>query len=123
MPLSTLTDAKKFEVDGFVITQLAAPSKGSTELAMWTTEAEPGSCSVDHQMDHEELFYVVTGTMTATVDGEQVEAAAGDAIIVPPGSHLQLRNETTEPAKMTCVTRVGMKATVDGETFARPWRL
>jgi len=123
MPISTLTDAKTFEADGFTLTQLAAPSKGSVELALWTAHVEPGARSVEHRMDREEVFLVVSGTVAASLNGEEIQAAAGDAIIVPPGSLLQLRNETAEPAGLTCVTSVGLKATANGETFAPPWTL
>ena len=124
MPLSTLADSKTFEVDGFTIRPLAAPSRGSAELSLWSMELDPGAQSVAHQMDREEVFLLVTGQVSATISGEEVTAAPGDAIIVPAGSHLQLRNDSQDqPATMTAVTSVGMRATIGDETFAPPWTL
>ncbi|NUR58873.1 MAG: cupin domain-containing protein [Catenulispora sp.] len=122
MPLTTLADAPTFELEGFTFRPLAVPSRGSTELAIWALELVPGATSEVHSMDREEVFVVVEGKVGATVAGEEVLAAAGDAIIVPAHAVLQLRNACAEnPAKVTAVTSVGMKATVGGSSFAPPW--
>lgn len=120
--LATLADAPAFELEGFTFRSLAVPSRGSTELAIWTVELVPGATSEVHSMDREEVFVVVEGKVGATVAGEDVLAGAGDAIIVPAHAVLQLRNASPEnPARVTAVTSVGMKATVGGASFAPPW--
>ncbi len=122
MSLSTLADAPTFERDGFTFRPLAVPSRGSTELAIWALELGPGVHSEIHSMDREEVFVVVEGKVFATVADEDVLAGAGDAIIVPADAVLQLRNGCPQnPARLTAVTTVGMKATVGGVTFAPPW--
>lgn len=122
MPLTTLADAPTFERDGFTFRPLAVPSRGSTELAIWALELEPGADSEVHSMDREEVFVVVEGEVGATVAGEEVLARAGDAIIVPAHAELQIRNACPRnPAKVTAVTSVGMKAIVGGASFAPPW--
>ncbi|CAM5507848.1 cupin domain-containing protein [Kitasatospora aureofaciens] len=121
-PLTPLADAPTFERDGFTFRPLAVPSRGSTELAIWALELAPGVHSETHSMDREEVFVVIEGKVSATVAGEDVLAEAGDAIIVPAHSTLQLRNGCPhDPAKLTAVTSAGMKATVGGVTFAPPW--
>ncbi|GAA1982131.1 cupin domain-containing protein [Catenulispora subtropica] len=122
MPLTTLADAPTFERDGFTFRPLAVPSRGSAELAVWTVELAPGVHSEVHSMDREEVFVVVEGRVSATVAGEDVLAAAGDAIVVPAHAVLQLRNACPQnPARVTAVTSVGMRATVGGNSFAPPW--
>lgn len=122
MPVSTLAGAKAFERDGFTFRPLAVPSRGSTELALWALEFAPGAASEVHRMDREEIFVVVSGTVSATIAGEELSAGPGDAIIVPAGAVLQIRNaDTGAPASLTAVTSAGMRATVGDATFTPPW--
>ncbi|PWI44895.1 cupin domain-containing protein [Streptomyces sp. ICBB 8177] len=122
MPLSTLAGAPVFDRDGFTFRPLAVPSRGSAELALWALDLSPGACSETHHMDREEVFVVVSGSVSATVAGQDVTAGPGDAVIVPANAVLRIRNASAEdPASLTAVTSVGMKATVDGATFLPPW--
>ena len=122
MPLSTLADAPRFARDGFTFRPLAVPSRGSTELAVWALELEPGATSETHSMDREEVFVVVGGAVSATVADREVSAGPGDAIIVPPHATLQIRNDSAEhPARLTVATSVGMQALVGGAAFTPPW--
>ncbi|MEZ0111738.1 quercetin dioxygenase-like cupin family protein [Catenulispora sp. EB89] len=122
MPLSTLAEAPRFDLDGFTFRPLAVPSRGSTELAIWALDLEPGARSQPHTMDREEVFVVVSGAVSATVGEREVQAGPGDAVIVPPHTTLRLGNASTEsPAVLTAVTSAGMNATVGGAAFAPPW--
>ncbi|WP_411129243.1 cupin domain-containing protein [Streptomyces sp. x-19] len=122
MPLSTLAGAPVFDRDGFTFRPLAVPSRGSTELAIWSLELAPGAQSEPHQMDREEVFVVLDGEVSASLAGEEVLAGPGDAIIVPAHATLRLRNASAQaPATVTAVTSAGMKATVGGATFPPPW--
>ncbi|KWT56950.1 cupin [Streptomyces albus subsp. albus] len=122
MPLSTGADAPVFERPGFTFRPLAVPSRGSTELAVWTLHAAPGATSEPHSLNHEEIFVVQSGRIAATVGGEEVVAGPGDAIIVPPRTELSLRNgEPDTPATVTVVTSAGIKATLGDATFPPPW--
>lgn len=122
MPLSTLAAAPVFDLEGFTFRPLAVPSRGSAELAIWTLDLAPGAQSEPHSMDREEVFVVISGRVSATVDGVSVLAGPGDAIVVPANAELQLGNASSdEPAQATAVTSVGMIATVGGNTFPPPW--
>ncbi|MEY9893319.1 quercetin dioxygenase-like cupin family protein [Catenulispora sp. MAP12-49] len=122
MPLSTLADAPHFARDGFTFRPLAVPSRGSTELAVWALDLEPGAVSETHSMDREEIFVVIGGAVCATVGGREATAGPGDAIIVPAHAGLQIRNASTEePARLTVATSVGMRAIVGGAPFTPPW--
>jgi quercetin dioxygenase-like cupin family protein len=122
MTLSTLADAPRFERDGFTFRPLAVPSRGSSELALWALDLEPGAQSEVHSMDREEVFVVIDGEVSATVGRREVLAGPGDAVIVPPHATLQIRNASAaEPARLTAVTSVGMRAIVGGAVFAPPW--
>ena len=122
MPLSTLIGAPVFDRGGFTFRPLAVPSRGSTELAVWSLELAPGAPSEPHHMDREEVFVVLDGEVSANVAGEELLAGPGDAVIVPAQAVLRLRNASTQaPAAITAVTSAGMKATVGGATFPPPW--
>jgi quercetin dioxygenase-like cupin family protein len=121
-PLSTLADAPHFARDGFTFRPLAVPSRGSTELAVWALDVEPGAGSETHSMDREEVFVVVSGAVSATVAGHEVSAGPGDAIIVPPHATLRIGNGSAEhPARLTVATSAGMRALVGGASFTPPW--
>lgn len=121
-PLSTLADAPRFARDGFTFRPLAVPSRGSTELAVWALDLEPGAASEAHSMDREEVFVVISGEVAATVAGREATAGPGDAIIVPPHAGLRIRNASAEnPARLTVATSAGMRAVVDGVPFTPPW--
>lgn len=122
MALATVADAQQFEVDLYTFHPLAVPSRGTKEIAIWHVNAAPGATSPAHHHDREVIFVVKTGTMAATVGGEDVTAGPGDAIIVPGETTFQLRNASAEePATVTVVSTAGMQATFDGQTFPPPW--
>ena len=122
MTLSTLADAPRFARDGFTFRPLAVPSRGSSELAVWALDLEPGAESEPHSMDREEVFIVVSGAVSATVAEREVSAGPGDAIIVPAHATLRIGNASDrEPARLTAATSVGMRAIVDGAPFTPPW--
>ncbi|WP_026424359.1 cupin domain-containing protein [Actinokineospora inagensis] len=124
MPLSTLADAPVFERPGFVFRPLAAPSRGSAELAIWTLEVAPGATSDTHELDREEVFVVRSGHLTVTVGTEEHTAGPGDAVIVPAHTRLSVRNASPDsPATATAVTSVGVRAGMDGASFEPPWAL
>ncbi len=121
-PLSSLADAPHFARDGFTFRPLAVPSRGSAEIAVWALEMAPGAVSETHSMDREEVFVVVSGTVSATVADREVTAGPGDAIIVPAHAALQIRDAGSgDPARLTVATSVGMRAIVDGTPFTPPW--
>ncbi len=122
MPHSPLAEAPAFDRHGFIFRPLAAPSRGSTELAVWTVDIAPGLVSEAHSMDREEVFVVVAGQISATVGGEEIDAVAGDAVIIPANTLLQLRNSCPDShATITAMTSVGMQARIGDATFSPPW--
>lgn len=124
MPHATLADAPVFSRDGFTFRPLAVPSRGSSELAVWTLEGAPGAASAPHALDREEVFVLASGSVRAQVGDAEHLLAPGDALIVPPGEQFQLSNADPErPAQLTVCTRAGIQATIGGETITPPWSL
>ncbi|HUQ59604.1 cupin domain-containing protein [Lentzea sp.] len=100
---------------GFEFRSLAVPSRGSTEIALWTVDVPEGGDGTPHRASKEEVFYVLSGSVT--IQGQT--ASAGDAIVVPPGTELSL---TGGPARVLVATSVGIEAVLaDGSTITPPW--
>lgn len=58
-------------------------------------DADPGWTGKEHdhaEEDHEEVYVLVEGAATVTVDGEAVEMTAGDALRLSPDATRQIRN-------------------------------
>ncbi|MGY4644288.1 cupin domain-containing protein [Cellulomonas sp. URHB0016] len=121
MTVQHLADARAFRLHGFTFRPLATPSLGTTELALWHVDAPAGAASPPHSMSREEVFVVQRGRLDATVAGVEVALGPGDALTVPAGATLVLRNTTDAPAEALACTSVGMEATVGGNVMAPPW--
>jgi len=53
---------------------------------------------VPHHVSREEVLYVLSGTIQATVDGRAEQAAAGDVILVPAGAQFGVDKLGDRPA-------------------------
>jgi mannose-6-phosphate isomerase-like protein (cupin superfamily) len=53
---------------------------------------------IPHHVSREEVLYVLSGTIQATVDGRAEQAAAGDVILVPTGAQFGVDNLGDRPA-------------------------
>ena len=68
-------------------------------LGVSVLECEPGYTGMEH--DHadegqEEVYVLVEGAATVTVDGEDVEMESGDALRIPPEATRQIDNGDSE---------------------------
>jgi hypothetical protein len=50
-------------------------------------------------------------------------AGPGDAIILPIGRTVDVRNDATQPASAIVISAVGFKATAGGQSFHPRWSL
>jgi quercetin dioxygenase-like cupin family protein len=121
MILIDVDDAPRFAAPGLVVTGLAAPSRGATEIAAWRLSLEPGNPGTTHQLTREEVFVAVRGTATATVGGHSQPLRAGSALVVPPHTDFSLANPGDEPFEAVAAFPVGGQALLDGATFTPPW--
>lgn len=57
------------------------------QLGVTVLDAEPGWSGLEHdhaEDDHEEIYLLLEGAATVTVDGEDVALEPGDAVHLPP---------------------------------------
>jgi quercetin dioxygenase-like cupin family protein len=69
------------------------------ELGVTVIECDPGWTGMEHdhaEEDHEEVYLLVDGEATVTVEGEPVAMEPGDALRVDPEASRQIRNGEAE---------------------------
>lgn len=65
------------------------------QLGVSVLDCEPGWTGMEHdhaEEDHEEVYLLVEGEATVTIEDEQVELSAGDAVRIPPEATRQIEN-------------------------------
>ncbi|WEL17279.1 MULTISPECIES: cupin domain-containing protein [unclassified Halorhabdus] len=78
----------------FLRDALACETVGVTVL-----DCEPGWSGKAHDHaaeEHEEVYLLVDGEATVTIEGEEVEMESGDAVRVPSEATREIRNGETE---------------------------
>jgi quercetin dioxygenase-like cupin family protein len=120
MPVIDSADAPVFDTGDATIIGLASPSRGSVDTAAWRVRFEPGQSTPPHALTREEIFVVLEGSITARYGDREETAAAGGALIVPPGQQFTLL-ATVDAAEAVCMMSAGGQAIIDGGAFTPPW--
>jgi quercetin dioxygenase-like cupin family protein len=122
MPIVRSRDAVVHHLHGATFTSYVAPATGSTELCAWRLEVAAGTAGVAHRVSREEVFLLLAGDLTVTLDGESAPLAAGDAVLVPAGARLRIDNDAQAAATAWVTTSVGLEAELpDGSRISPPW--
>ena len=122
MPIVRETDAVVHRLHDSTFHSFAAPATGSSELCAWRLEVAPGTEGVAHRVSREEVFLLLDGTLTVTLDAVTQPLAPGEVVVVPAGSQLRVDNPSVAPATAWVTTSVGLQATMpDGSTISPPW--
>jgi len=122
MPVIRADQAAAHQMHGTRFTAYASPERGSQELCAWHIEIPGRTNGVPHHVSREEVLYVLSGTIQATVDGRAELAAAGDVILVPAGARFGVDNLADGPATAWVTTTVGFRGVLpDGSWIAPPW--
>ncbi|MDZ7851020.1 MAG: cupin domain-containing protein [Halodesulfurarchaeum sp.] len=69
------------------------------KLGVTVVECEPGWIGMEHdhaEEGHEEVYLLMKGNATVTIDGEEVAMNEGDAVRVAPEATRQIRNGDSE---------------------------
>jgi mannose-6-phosphate isomerase-like protein (cupin superfamily) len=124
MPVIRRADAPTFTAPGggATFTGLAAPSRGSKENSAWEVTIHAQEPGLAHSLDHEELFILLSGRLTVTIDGTADQVDVGDCIVVPAHTTLRIANPHDEPAVAIAILPAGGQGRVGGgEPFTPPW--
>ncbi|MEU9667834.1 cupin domain-containing protein [Streptomyces bobili] len=122
MPFIRSSDAVTHEIHGARFVSYATPRTGSKELAAWRGEIPPGTKAPAHTVSREEIFLVLVGELTLTLDGRTERVGAGDTVIINAGSTLSVENPTDHTAITWVTTSLGLTAELaDGTVITPPW--
>lgn len=122
MPVLPRPPAPTHDLGSTRFTSLATPSLGSSETALWEVAIEPGAPPAPHAVTRGEVFLVIDGIATVTIEDSEDTATPGDTIVVPPDVRFELRNDGHALLRMLCCMPVGGQARLeDGSTFTPPW--
>jgi len=122
MPVIHADQAAVHQMHGTSFTAYASPARGSRELCAWHIEIPGHTEGVRHRVSREEVLYVLSGTIRASLDGQADAAAAGDVIVVPAGAQFGVDNPGNEPATAWVTTSVGLLGVLpDGSWISPPW--
>ncbi|MDN3243519.1 cupin domain-containing protein [Glycomyces tritici] len=117
------TESRRAETPAAVMTTLASPGLGGAAAPLWKVEAAPGTAGPVHHIDAEQVWTVLAGTVTVTVEAEAAYLAAGDTIVIAADASRQL-TPGAEGFTAICTGPAGMQAYMPGKEDAKmtpPW--
>ncbi len=121
MPVIPSPSAFTHELPHARFMSLATPSRGSNELCVWRVHLAPHTEPQKHQLTREEVFVVLSGRARVVLGTEELEAGAGDVIVVPPNTDFALSSASEDPLEALCCLPVGGRARVGERVFTPPW--
>lgn len=121
--LSVSTDAVTATPNA-TMTTMAAPSRGSAELSVWSVRMEAGSAGPMHRVDREQVWVLTGGSVEITTEGKKERVSEGQVVILSPGLTRQVC-APHEPADALVSMRADGAVSVDGPTGVEhrplPW--
>jgi quercetin dioxygenase-like cupin family protein len=121
MPVIDHSDQRHHELHGARFQALACPSLGSAETSVWRLRLDPGTPGVPHRVTREEIFVVLGGSATASLDGDPQPLSPGSTLVLPAGVELSLATDDEALEAIVCLPVGGQAVVGDGEPFTPPW--
>jgi quercetin dioxygenase-like cupin family protein len=94
---------------GLVIKAFGDHSSGSWAVLETTLPPQTQGPGTHVHRSHGEGFYVLEGTLTIALDGEEIEAPAGTYAYVPPGIPHSYGNRSSEPTRILAICHAGIE--------------
>jgi mannose-6-phosphate isomerase-like protein (cupin superfamily) len=66
-------------------------------------QSDPGHGPRLHRHPYDETWVVEAGSLTFTMDDSELQAQAGDIVVVPPGAAHKFVNNGPDRSKMVCI--------------------
>lgn len=88
-------------------TMLGAPGTTTPDFTAGVTELDPGGWLGHHRHAPAEIYYLVTGAGTLTIEGREYAVRAGTAAYIPAGAEHGIRNTGDEPLRFFYAFGVG----------------
>jgi mannose-6-phosphate isomerase-like protein (cupin superfamily) len=103
--ISKLAELKAFiTADGSSIRELAHPSwTAAANQSLAEATVPLGEATAEHFHPRaEELYYFVSGAGRMRLGDDEADVAAGDCVVIPPGTPHKLLNTGTAPLVLLC---------------------
>ena len=134
MPVTRAADSRRTETPNGVMTTLASPTQGGSQLAVWRVDMVPGAEGPPHVFSTDQVWTVVGGRARIALAGEEVAVGEGDTVIMPADTDRQITADAERgfaaivcaPASTRIYPRqpnagVPSAATVDGDKILPKW--
>jgi mannose-6-phosphate isomerase-like protein (cupin superfamily) len=105
MQIARLADLDAFTtLDGSSIRELAGPAWTQARNQSLAEAAVPvgGETVEHHHRRSEELYYFTAGRGRMRLGEQEADVAAGDCVVIPPGTPHKLWNTGSEPLVLLC---------------------
>ena len=91
--------------DGSLLRELLHPDKASVDLRYSLAHATvpPGEVTEPHRLKASEVYYIIAGTGTMTIDDESQPVRPGDAVYIPPGATQSIRATSQVDLVFLCI--------------------
>jgi len=121
--VTRVDDIPAHELPGNRLRGLATPSRGSTEIMLWSHLAEAGGASPPHWHDCDQVIYVLSGVGRVIVGDDEHAVTAGDVIVAPA----RIPHQVIAAADEALDTIVAMLPSLrtyrpDGSELDQPWK-
>jgi quercetin dioxygenase-like cupin family protein len=97
-----LTDVKMDGVNGARMALMVGRGDGAPNFSLRQFSVEPGGNTPRHSHDYEHEVYVISGTGTFMLLGEERPIRGGDVIYVPADDEHQFRAGNDQPLRFLC---------------------
>jgi mannose-6-phosphate isomerase-like protein (cupin superfamily) len=121
MLIRKLNDCEEFVAgDGTLLRELLHPDKQPVDLRYSFAHAiiPPGHTSLPHALKTSEIYYILSGRGTMTIDGETQPLESGDLVYIPPHAQQFAHNPGLEPLTFICIVDPAWRA--EDETVFAP---
>ena len=105
MQIARLQDLESFiTADGSSIRELAGPAwTAARKQSLAEATVPPGGETAEHyHPESEELYYFVAGAGRMRLGSEEADVAAGDCVVIPPGTVHKLWNPGSSELVLLC---------------------
>ena len=113
MLVLSLKDCTEFVAgDKTVLREILHPDKQDVRLRYSLAHAvvRAGDVSLPHRLATSEVYYILEGEGTMSIDSEQAEVRAGDTVYIPPHSVQFIRNTGEADLKFLCIVDPAWRA-------------
>ena len=79
----------------------------NSRYAIMENVAAPGTATPMHFHAEDEIFHVLEGTVTFSINGDVFNASVGSIVVIPAGAHHAWRNRSNAPVRMSTIFSPG----------------